>query len=230
MINLKGLNRLSMAGLGAVFAFTLLSSKAEAAVVTLDFEGIGDQQPVGDFYKDDFGITFSPIALSIIDQDAGGTGNFGGEPSPDTILFFLEGASAVMNVENGFDTGFSFFYSAINQPGFINVWDGLNSTGNLLTTLALPLTPSNGAPDPNGAFSPLVPFGVNFNGVAKSVDFGGTVNQVGFDNITLGSATPGGVTEEVPEPLTILGTLTAGAFGTQFMKKRKKMQAAKSEA
>ncbi|MGB3756688.1 MAG: PEP-CTERM sorting domain-containing protein [Rivularia sp. (in: cyanobacteria)] len=36
--------------------------------------------------------------------------------------------------------------------------------------------------------------------------------------------------EEVPEPLTILGTLTAGAFGTQFMKKRKKMQAAKSEA
>lgn len=37
-------------------------------------------------------------------------------------------------------------------------------------------------------------------------------------------------TEEVPEPLTILGTLTAGAFGTQFMKKRKKMQAAKSEA
>ncbi|WP_414621434.1 PEP-CTERM sorting domain-containing protein [Calothrix sp. CCY 0018] len=37
-------------------------------------------------------------------------------------------------------------------------------------------------------------------------------------------------TEEVPEPLTILGTLTAGAFGTQFMKKRKQMQAVKSEA
>ena len=37
-------------------------------------------------------------------------------------------------------------------------------------------------------------------------------------------------TEEVPEPLTILGTLTAGAFGTQFMRKRKKMQAAKSDA
>ncbi|MGB3636421.1 MAG: PEP-CTERM sorting domain-containing protein [Rivularia sp. (in: cyanobacteria)] len=36
--------------------------------------------------------------------------------------------------------------------------------------------------------------------------------------------------EEVPEPLTILGTLTAGAFGTQFMKKRKQMQAVKSEA
>ncbi|NJM21013.1 MAG: PEP-CTERM sorting domain-containing protein [Richelia sp. SL_2_1] len=36
--------------------------------------------------------------------------------------------------------------------------------------------------------------------------------------------------EEIPEPMTILGTLTAGAFGTQFMRKRKQMQAAKSEA
>lgn len=42
--------------------------------------------------------------------------------------------------------------------------------------------------------------------------------------------TGGGGTEEVPEPMTILGTLTAGAFGTQFMRKRKQMQAAKSEA
>lgn len=49
---------------------------------------------------------------------------------------------------------------------------------------------------------------------------------VGID-LEAGSAAP---TEEVPEPLTILGTLTAGAFGTQFMKKRKQMQAAKSEA
>ncbi len=40
----------------------------------------------------------------------------------------------------------------------------------------------------------------------------------------------GGPTEEVPEPLTILGTLTAGAFGTQFMRKRKQMQAVRSDA
>jgi hypothetical protein len=33
---------------------------------------------------------------------------------------------------------------------------------------------------------------VTFTGTAHSVDFGGTVNQVGFDNITLGSGTPGG--------------------------------------
>lgn len=40
----------------------------------------------------------------------------------------------------------------------------------------------------------------------------------------------GGPTDEVPEPLTILGTLTAGAFGAKLMRKRKKMLAAKSEA
>jgi hypothetical protein len=53
-----------------------------------------------------------------------------------------------------------------------------------------------------------------------------------IDNLRFGQAGQVIVppTEEVPEPLTILGTLTAGAFGTQFMKKRKKMQAAKSEA
>ncbi len=41
---------------------------------------------------------------------------------------------------------------------------------------------------------------------------------------------PGVPSEPVPEPMTILGTLTAGAFGTQFMRKRKQMKAAKSKA
>jgi len=97
-----------------------------------------------------------------------------------------------MNVPDGFDTGFSFFYSAINFPGVIRVYDDVNATGNLLAELDLPLTPFNGAPDPTGQYSPFFPIGVTFSGIAKSVDFGGTVNQIGFDNITLGSATPVG--------------------------------------
>jgi hypothetical protein len=72
------------------------------------------------------------------------------------------------------------------------VYDGLNATGNVLATLDLPTTPAGGAPDPTGDFSPLVPIGVTFSGTAHSIDFGGTVNQVGFDNITIGSGTPGG--------------------------------------
>lgn len=179
------------------------------SAVLLDFEGLGNNEPVNDFYNGgvggngssggaNFGIQFSSNSLAIIDADAGGSGNFGGEPSPDTILFFLTGATAnattgtaaVMNVPAGFSGGFSFFYTAISQPGVIRVFDGPNGTGTLLATLNLPLTPNNGAPDPTGTFSPLVPIGVTFSGTARSVDFGGTVNQIGFDNITLGSGTP----------------------------------------
>ena len=170
--------------------------RGSAGSVLLDFEGLGDNVPVGEFYNGgggaDYGISFSTNSLAVIDSDAGGSGNFGGEPSASTILFFVNGASATMNVPAGFSTGFSFFYTAINSPGTIVVYDGPNATGNVLATLNLPITPTNGAPDPTGVFSPLLPIGVSFAGIARSVDFGGTINQVGFDNITLGAATPGG--------------------------------------
>ena len=205
----------------AVGAAALSTGQAQAAAIVLDFEGVGNLNPVGNFYDtapQDFDITFSPNALGLVDADAGGTGNIGGEPSPSTALFFLDGAAAIMNASNGFTDGFSFFYSAINNPGFINVYDGLNGTGNILATLNLPTTPFNGAPDPTGNFSPFVPIGVAFSGIAKSVDFGGTVNQIAFDNITIGSSEP------VPEPLTILGTLAAGSIGAAMRRKHKQQQ------
>jgi hypothetical protein len=180
-----------------------IPAAAEGGTIVLTFEGLGDQEAVNEFYNggtggngsgpgQNYGVEFSDNSLSIIDQDAGGSGNFGGEPSPSTILFFLSGKAATMNVAAGFTTGFSFYYSAINNPGTIRVYDGLNATGNVLATLDLPTTPAGGAPDPTGDFSPLVPIGVTFSGTAHSIDFGGTVNQVGFDNITIGSGTPGG--------------------------------------
>lgn len=211
----------------AALVLLLFLAPAQAAVIVLDFEGLGNQEQILDFYNGglggsgsgpgpDFDLTFGSNALAIIDEDAGGTGNFGGEPSPDTIMFFLTG-TAVLNVPNGFDTGFSFFYSAINSPGSVNVYDGLNATGNLLADLFLPLTPFNGAPDPTGQFSPFVPIGVAFAGTAMSIDFGGTVNQIGFDNITFGSATPG----RVPEPGTFLVCAIglAGLFGFELRRR-----------
>lgn len=167
---------------------------------SLTFEGLQNGEPVQNFYNGGLGglgsgpgpalgVSFSSTALAIIDADAGGTGNFGGEPSPSTILFFLSG-TAVMNVPGGFTTGFSFYYSAINSPGSVTVYSGPNATGTVLASIPLPLTAHTGAPDPTGQFSPLVPVGVSFAGTARSVDFGGTVNQIGFDNITFGSQVP----------------------------------------
>jgi hypothetical protein len=205
----------------------LVASAASAnATIVLNFEGVGDLATVGNFYNGgagaNYGINFSNNALGIVDSDAGGNGNFGGEPSPNTVLFFLDGDAATMDVAAGFDTGFSFFYSAINQSGFINVYDGLGATGNILATLNLPVTPSNGG-DPNGNFSPFYAIGINFSGIAHSVDFGGTVNQIGFDDVTLGSEVAGG-TAPVPEPGTI-ALLGLGMAGLAFYGKRRQKKA-----
>jgi len=51
-------------------------------------------------------------------------------------------------------------------------------------------------------FCRYTPFGVTFKGTAESVDFSGTENQIGFVDITLGSATAGGG-KGVPEPATV---------------------------
>ena len=200
-----------------VSATLSLTSTAFGAVTVLTFEGLKDLEPVLEFYNGgqggggsgpgpNYGIQFNADALAVIDSDAGGSGNFGGEPSPSTAVAFLTG-SAVMNIAAGFETGFSFFYSAIQVPGVVKVYDDLNATGTLLATIQLPLTPINGAPDPTGDFSPLVPTGVAFAGIAKSVDFGGAFNGIGFDNITFGASDP-----VIPEASTVFSVIGLGAL------------------
>lgn len=223
----------SIGGIVALALAVMITASPAAAITVLTFEGLQNLESIDGFYNGahggfgsgpgpSLGITFSANALAIIDSDAGGSGNIGGEPSPSTVLFFLSGTAATMNVPAGFDTGFSFYYSSVNVPGLINVWDGLDGTGTLLASLVLPVTPLGGAPDPTGAYSPFLAMGVAFNGNARSVDFGGTVDQIAFDEITLGSITPGSplavadTERAVPAPgsllLVVAGMLGAGAL------------------
>ena len=200
----------------------LAQGSASAAVIVLDFEGVGDN-PVGDYYNGgagpNYGVSFSPATLAIVDADAGGGGNFANEPSPNTIMFFLEADNAILNFAAGFDTGFSFFYSS-STAASVNVYDGLDGTGNLLGTLSLTAQGfDNCTGDPSGDFCNWSPVGVSFAGTARSINFGGTANQTGFDNITFGSASPGGGTD-VPEPGT-LGLLGLGLAGVGFMRRRR---------
>jgi hypothetical protein len=205
----------------AMLAATLASAQAMAAPVVLTFEGAGNLAAINDFYNGgtdsvgnsgtNYGINFSGTSLALIDSDAGGSGNFGNEPSASTILFFQTGGAATMNVAGGFGTGFSFFYSSF-QAGFVNVYDGLNGTGSLLATVLLPgNTNSACVGDPSGNYCNFIPIGVSFAGIAHSVDFGGSANNIGFDNVTLGAEVPGG---SVPEPgtLSLIG-LAALGFG-----------------
>ena len=176
-------------------------AQASTALV-LDFEGLGNLERILNFYDGgfggfgsgpgpDYGISFGPDALALIDADAGGSGNFANEPSANTIAFFLTGPGVVMNVKNGFTDGFAFYYTSA-RVGTVTVYDGPNGTGNVLATVPVEKQYNTcGAPDPTGAFSCWTAVGVTFSGTAFSVNFGGAWNQTGFDDITLGSATPG---------------------------------------
>jgi hypothetical protein len=235
--------------IAAALATTTLAAvpKSQAATITvLDFEGINspitttDYAFINNFYNGgtssagtsgtNYGVTFSSnaqaICLNTLTESCSNTsrGGLGTPSSQRGGLFFLSGSQTFLNFASGFDTGFSFNYTAISNPGSINVYDGNNGTGNLLTTLALPTTSSSCIGGYSAGFCPFVASGVGFTGIAKSIGFAGVANQIVFDDITFGSVTPGNpgnTGTAVPEPFTIVGTMLGGAAALRMRKRLK---------
>ncbi|MEW5685317.1 MAG: PEPxxWA-CTERM sorting domain-containing protein [Pseudomonadota bacterium] len=209
----------------AALAAISIAAPASAEIIVLDFEGVGNLNPVGNYYNGgggtDYGVEFSADTLAVVDADNGGSGNFANEPSPNTIMFFLNANNAILNFAAGFTTGFSFFYSS-STAATVNVYDGLDGTGNLLGSLNLDAQGFQGCTgDPSGQFCNWTAVGVAFAGTAKSINFGGTANQTGFDDITFGSDRPGGGTI-VPEPSTwAMMLLGFAGLGTALRTRRR---------
>jgi len=213
-----------IAGIALVIAATALT--ATAGVIDLTFEGVApypwdsSSTYVQNFYNGgtdsagysgpNYGISFPANALAIclnsltVVCSNTSRGGLGDPSSQQGALFFLSGSSTFLDDPAGFTTGFSFNYTAINEGGSIQVYSGLDGTGSLLATLTLPTTPSDCAPGYDAGFCPFYPIGVTFAGTAESINFGGTANQIVFDDITFGSSTPGATPE--PTTLVLLGS------------------------
>ena len=200
---------------------------SQASAVVLDFEGLQDHESILDYYNGgtgslgssygaDPGVTFSTNAEAIIDADAGGSGEFANEPSPDTVLHWHTGSDVVMNVLGGFDTGLSLFYSS-GAAATVKIYDGLNGTGNLLASLDVIAQGNDGCVgDPNGTFCNWTDIGASFSGIAYSVSFGGTADLIAYDNVTIGSASA------VPVPGTFW-LLSSGLLGLTGIARREKL-------
>lgn len=203
--------------------------------IVLTFEGAGDNVFISNFYNGgtdgagnsgpNLGVAFvlgGPFgSRSFIDADFGGFfGNFANAPSGRTAMGFKAG---VMNVDAGFTTGFSFFYSSQVGNMTLNVYDGLNGTGNILGSVSTTALGECGG-DPTGeAYSCWAPAGVAFAGTARSValDSGSTSQFHFIDNITLGSSRPIDG-DPVPEPGTY--AMLAGGLAMVAAAKRLRKQ------
>ena len=215
--------RRSLLAFAFAFAFSAVGviGVAHAAVITLDFEGAGSQANVNNFYNGgtdsqgnsgtNYGIQFGTNTLSLEEGDP--NANFALPPSGDTIMFFLTG-SAILNNAAGFDTGFSFWYTTVSFSGSVQVYDDLNATGNLLGSISL--SALGAGPSPGNPFSNWEIGALPFSGIAKSINFGGTVNQVGYDNITFGSTNPDSA---IPEPATV-ALIATGLLGLAVARRR----------
>lgn len=186
-------------------AAALLATPAFAGSITLDFEGVSSFASIGSTYASS-GISFGPDAQGLINDPLGPY--FSNAPSPLGVMFLsgITAPDAAMNVAGGF-TGLSFYYSsALAVVDAVQVWSGLNGTGDLITAYSLSDNATLGCSDT--AYCHWDMLGSLFNRVALSVTFADGTQLAAFDNISV-----------VPEPSTVL--LAGLALSTLLVLRRR---------
>ena len=188
-VNLALVNPIGGAAIGLKNTATLTIARSDMPA-KLDFEGVGNLDPLGAFYAPQ-GISFSSNSLGIIDTDALDAlgakdefgGNFGTPPSGITALTYGQGSEIVMNVAGGFDAQLSFFYASPFRNHTVTIYEGAGAAGNILASLPLSRTPAGDFPD---AYSEFTQVTIPFSGIARSVSFGDFANKIIIDSISLG--------------------------------------------
>ena len=207
----------------AIFAILIASvlsaSLAHANTsVLLDFETPTSFASIAEYYNGGMdsagatgpalGVSFGLDALTVRNDDGAGP-YFSNAPTPVGALAPV-GADATMNVAAGFVDSISFHYSATQFVAQgVNVYAGLDGTGDLLASFNLVNNAQRGCNDT--AFCRFDLMTSTFAGVAHSVTFGNAAGLAGFDNVSITA---------VPEPETY-AMMMAGLLALGFMVRRR---------
>jgi hypothetical protein len=215
-----GADRVGLTIGGILMKFRMLAALAMLAAVPasaqraikIDFELIpGYVGFIRDFYNGNggpnYGVTFTDAIANLSNDDLGPY--YDGAPSPITVMLAYD-PTAIMNVVAGFSGQMTFYYS--NLPAtqqVVRIYSGLNGTGTLLASIDLPGNASDGC---NTVLYCRFDFAVmRFDGVARSVNFGGNPQQTLFDDISI---------TVLPEPAS-LSLLAAGLIGVLMQRRRR---------
>jgi hypothetical protein len=181
----------------------LAAAPAFAGTITIDFEGAPSFGAVGNTYAAS-GVHFGGAVQGLANDSV--STYFTNAPSALGAMFVagaLSTADASMNVDDGF-YGLSFFYSSAEAVvDAVQVWSGIDGTGNLLASLSLAVNATLGCTD--SAFCHWDQLSASWGGAARSVTFAGNT-ATAFDNVGV-----------VPEPASVLlaGLALAGVVVTR---------------
>jgi hypothetical protein len=176
----------------AFFGPAPVAAEPSASSVLLDFEGIGTNNPVGNYYGGggggparDYGVSFGTEVSGLVESGAAFP-HFANAPSPVTVATFQtltdgDSKQAYVTVLGGF-TALSFHYTS-QESMDVTWYDGPDLTGTVLGTAGLPRT---------GQFLSVwenftVPLA---GGVAHSAGFSTNANGFLVDDVVIELAPP----------------------------------------
>lgn len=201
----------------AALVLAATTSAWAEAPITIDFEGaVGYVNPIAEFYNggtDGAGNSGPNLGVSFTDAAVGVSNDayfsyYSNAPTMGTVMTAFD-TTATMNVAKGFSGQLTFWYaSSAATVDAVTIYSGLDGTGTLLASASLFGNASLGCSDTPFCHFDLT--SVQFDGIAKSVNFGGNAQYVAYDNI--------GITP-VPEVHAYV-MLAAGLLVMSFIKRR----------